>query len=140
MNSTPNPRPGSVEALVRRSPPLNRAREIATEVEVIWLEPIDGYLYVREEILAAFGPSRGRPRCKVDGRLIGYTTLGGRKRGLQFRRLFVLRDYDQGEPGCISRPGDFWNCPGEAVDPSSIAPGIPGRQTAHCWWGARPNE
>ncbi len=134
----------SSKARVLRRPHAGYASDIATEVKVVWLEPIAGYDYVREEMLVAFGPTRGRPRCKVDGRLIGYTLLGPGERGttprnyVRFRRLFVLRDYDRGEPGCTTPRDAYWDdhCPGEAVDPRTVMPGVPGLQTARCWGDA----
>lgn len=105
----------------------------SVETSIVWLQPVDALDYVREELLFVLGASRGRPRCPVDGELIGYTMAGPGKRMPGFRRLFTLRDYDRGGP----RPHVNWSegCPSEAVDPSTVAPGVPGLQNARCRGG-----
>ena len=100
--------------------------QLAGEVEITWLRPVETLpRYIRER-LDTFASFRRRPwRHGYDG-VVGYSVLGpqARSEGGGFaRRVFWLADHD---------PYDGGGCPCEAVDPLTIRPGEPGLCTARC--------
>lgn len=113
--------------------------QLTHETELVWLrqaEEIQQLPYVREEFVACRGP-QGKPltsRC-----LLGYTRVDPRRTyfgGLYWRRVFWLAPHDPRHHG--HRTGVYRRgAPMEAVDPRTVAPGVPGRLTSRAWGVAR---
>jgi hypothetical protein len=109
---------------------------ISQEKELIWLEGIDRLDYVREnryECAGAITSFDGPPTTFGETppgyssiRLVGYTTLRPDAVAPATRRYFTLKGYDRD-----SEPNGTYaeNRPWEAVDPRTVAPGVPGWQT-----------
>ena len=120
-------------------------RRLLDEDDIIWLEPLDRFDYVREVIYDSY-PSRWRKpswRCH-DGRLVGFATLvkqpqysGGPRchRAGYSRRVFWVACHDRdSQPDGVYR----WTTPCEAVDPRMVAPRVAGRMTERAWGTALP--
>jgi hypothetical protein len=108
---------------------------------IVWEIDISRADYVREWIVPA--ATRRRPIAwRGPGCRVGYSVLrpdadsGGYPRQF-FRRVFWLKDCDRYyQPNGTYRTG----APMEAVDPLTVAPGVPGRLTARDWGKALPHE
>ncbi|MEU8892972.1 DUF6009 family protein [Streptomyces sp. NPDC048442] len=106
-----------------------RPSDLVHEVEIVWLEEPD-HDYVRQA-LDKQPKRRGQPRYARDGRLIGYANLSPDAQasydsGLFTRRTFFLLPHDRSH----APHGDYEvGAPLEAVDPSTVRPGEPGRKT-----------
>jgi Family of unknown function (DUF6009) len=106
---------------------------ILGEEEIVWLLPqkeIDRLAFVREMVV--YAASRRGP-IKLRGKyatLVGYSTIrrGCQTRGIQvgcfIRRMWFLKGHDRIQTG-----GGRAGAPCEAVDPSTVAPGVPGQRT-----------
>jgi len=108
--------------------------ELADEEEIVWLEGIDHLPYVRE-VVYEYANFRQRPiRWTGSGRLVGYSTLRqdarSRTPGWFVRRVFLVQPHDRSE-----QPNGTYvtGCPGEGVDPLTVAPGIRGKITRRAW-------
>ncbi|CAM5296835.1 hypothetical protein GCM10010329_81950 [Streptomyces spiroverticillatus] len=104
--------------------------EIAFENNIVWLEDTDGLDYVRQHLDRIPWRTK-RPAFHRDGRMVGYAVLGSKARasrvsGTFLRRVFWLAPHDRdGQPEGIYATG----APGEAVDPSTLAPRVTGHKT-----------
>jgi Family of unknown function (DUF6009) len=102
-------------------------RSLGNETRIVWLRPIEDLDYVREGIVLT---TRRRGRIGMRGRrtLIGYAEVVKTGRGIvtYSRRIFWLRAHDRhfDPKGCYAV-----RAPCEAVDPRTVAPGIPGKRT-----------
>jgi hypothetical protein len=103
---------------------VTTADELLGEVAIRWVEPPERLEYVREALVLAVH-RRGPP--PAPGRLIGYaeTARGSDRLGAE-RRVFWLAAHDRD-----SAPGGCYavGAPVEAVDPLTVAVGVPGRRT-----------
>ncbi|MFD7085985.1 DUF6009 family protein [Streptomyces sp. NPDC059918] len=109
---------------------LIEPHQIGQEASVVWLEDIDRLDYVRQS-LDRLHNRQGRPPYHRDGRMVGYAVLGpgarpSRASGTFLRRVFWLLPHDRDQ-----QPDGSYACssPSEAVDPRTLAPGVPGRKT-----------
>jgi len=107
------------------------------ESEIVWLEDIEQFDYVRE-YLHQFAKTRQRPIPwnGADERIVGYSVLckdaRSWSRGYFARRVFAVRTYDRSDdPEGTYKKGT----PCEAVDPRTIAPNKWGEQTERSWGG-----
>lgn len=102
------------------------------EIEIVWLEDIDRFDYVREtEETSAHFRQRPNADWSEPGRMVGYSVLApnapNNGRPARFtRRRFWVKDYDRSED---PNGGYSTGCPVEAVDPRTVAPGVRGRIT-----------
>ena len=105
------------------------------EIAIIWEENPNNFDYVREYLTTH--PCRRRiKKWPLEGRRVGYSVLapnapseGGRKRSF-VRREFFVKEYDRdSEPNGIYSVG----CPIEGVDPRTVRPRVPGKQTERSW-------
>lgn len=118
------------------------AKMLVYEDRIVWLEDVTKLRYVRERVDSyarrrRAGPSYWR-RVLHPGRLVGYADLkpdapnvgglGGR--GCFARRYFWVTEWD-----ADSGQGPYLptGAPVEAVDPLTVAPGLPGRMTPRAW-------
>jgi hypothetical protein len=103
------------------------------EESIVWEQDPATLPYVRETL--AYAGTRQRPvRWRGPGRRVGYAVPRADARsghpGTFTRRVFWVKPYDRSEaPDGIYRTG----CPSEGVDPLTVAPGVPGEQTARAW-------
>jgi hypothetical protein len=118
--------------------PRVRPDVLVDEIEIVWLEDVDGLDYVREAVYPLRTRSR-RPSWHLHaGRVVGYATLrpGARRAwpgDFYERRVFWLNDHDRDRrPDGVYRTGT----PVEAVDPRTVFPGVPGRLTERARYGA----
>ncbi|MCJ1678319.1 DUF6009 family protein [Streptomyces sp. APSN-46.1] len=113
--------------------------DIRHEEEIVWTENVDSFDYVRETLVDGAG-TRRRPvswRGQV-GRRVGYAVLkkdapsNRDAPGMFSRRLFWVKEHDRSEqPDGVYSSG----APTEAVDPRTVAPGVPGELTERAWGG-----
>ena len=111
------------------------------EERIVWDEDVDVLDYVRETV--ALAGTRGRPvPWRGEGRRVGYAVLApdaenNGSPGRFLRRVFFLKDYDRdSDPGGTYSHG----APSEAVDPRTVAPGVPGKLTEAAWGNRRPDR
>lgn len=93
---------------------------IAFETEIVWLEDCSNKPYVREILLWCRG--RTQEPEYGDRKILGYARVSDEYplfEGSGERRAFYLKDHDPYGYDPIQMPA-------EAVDPSSVAPGIRG--------------
>lgn len=114
---------------------LRDARQIQDEALVVWDEDVRGLRYVREEITTWCSTRQGPIAWRGPGRRVGYTVLrkdapNNGQPGRFTRRVFWLRDNDNDTPG---GPYEGEGAPIEGVDPLTVAPREPGRQTDRAW-------
>lgn len=108
---------------------------VCREERIVWLlseAELQALPYIREG-LYQFSRRRGRPKWG-DGRLLGYAELRGLQRGEHYspcvpRRVFWLANHDRAlcPDGVYNTAGG--HAPSEAVDPLTVAVGVPGRFT-----------
>ncbi|MGW0771463.1 DUF6009 family protein [Streptomyces sp. NPDC002676] len=104
--------------------------EISHETELVWLEEVSEFDYVRQR-LDRLPTRRGKPPYHRAGRIVGYALLGpeakpSRASGTFRRRVFWLQPHDRPlDPDGLYATG----APAEAVDPRTLAPGSKGRKT-----------
>lgn len=108
--------------------------QLADEAEIVWLENIETLDYVREAIVLLWSRGR-RPRKDMFARLVGYAVLKPDTKpehpGMFHRRVFWLMSHDRnGSEGTVYSPS---GAPSEAVDPRTVAPGVPGQMTDRAW-------
>jgi hypothetical protein len=102
------------------------------EVGIIWVEDITALDYVREDLWTWCASRQQRPPWDGhDGRMIGYGVLAADAPhngypGQFSRRVFWLNTHDR-DSGRMYLTG----APMEAVDPRTVAPGVPGVLTDH---------
>lgn len=100
----------------------NHRGGLADEEAIAWIAPIGHLPYVRETTVPTSNPQR-RPSKPLGVRwLVGYAIHGAQSSAFE-RRVFVLKTGDySGLYGDPTEP--LW--PAEAVDPATVAPGVPG--------------
>lgn len=112
-------------------------RQVEHEERIVWVEDPGEYDYVRESVVRS-ARRRGRlvyPSFKT----VGYAELSpsapskGRT-GRFERRVFWVKPYDR---SAMPDGSYSWTAPAEAVDPRTVAPGVPGRLTNRAW-GIKP--
>jgi hypothetical protein len=110
--------------------------DLSHESRIVWLEDIGRLDYVRAAVYLLPFRARKPGRRNYPGRLVGFAALrpetpgyGGRF----WRRLFWLDEHDRDSGGGPYLAG---GAPCEAVDPRTVAPGVPGAMTARAWGGA----
>ncbi|MFJ5220725.1 DUF6009 family protein [Streptomyces sp. NPDC088354] len=103
---------------------------LTDEAQIVWLEDPENLDYVRQA-LDKLPRKGGKPRYARDGRMVGYSVLNDSAKpnpdsGLYERRVFFLLPHDRD----ASPEGAYAHfSPGEAVDPSTVAPGKVGQKT-----------
>jgi hypothetical protein len=113
--------------------------DLRGEERIVWVRDITALDYVRSSV--SDEPDRqGPPRfCRGKNRkdflLVGHAEVSKEARsnyGTYRRRVFWLRRHDRQDQayGCY-RAG----CPREAVDPATVAVGVPGILTNRAWYG-----
>jgi hypothetical protein len=116
--------------------------QLAEEDRIVWLEPIDRLDYVRETLARYCARRQAKPPwTRKDSRLVGYSTVRERPRGQRThwgfaRRLFWLEAHDRD-----SQPQGVYAralAPSEAVDPRTVAVGVPGELTERAWGAPLP--
>lgn len=129
---------------------LMTREQLGYEERIVWLEDVARLDYVREWTFAARSRTAA-PRWKgLEGRLVGYAVLRADAPrdsfGCYVRRLFFLKDHDRDrapdDTYHARRPGDrcAGGCPTEAVDPRTVAAGVPGVQNERAWGGPLPRQ
>lgn len=107
------------------------------EQSIVWEEDIDDLDYVREFVVEANTRQRPVPwGDNREGRRVGYAVLFADSRndgrpGTFNRRVFFLKDYDRDSDP--EGPYSDYGAPSEAVDPRTVAPGVPGTITDRAW-------
>jgi hypothetical protein len=108
------------------------AKDIQDEEKIVWLEDISRLDYVRQVLVDCPNQQRRPGKRFFPGRPVGYSVLKPDACGrwhMFRRRLFWLKDYDRDSGDPCYRVG----APTEAVDPQTVAPGVPGRITDRAW-------
>lgn len=113
---------------------------LENEESIVWLEDVTHMDYVRETLWTC-ARRRGRiPRWPAgDWLLVGYAELradapNSGSNGRFDRRVFWLKSHDRAlDPHGVYASS---NAPVEAVDPRTVAPGVPGEMTDRAWGGA----
>ncbi|MGD1938367.1 MAG: DUF6009 family protein [Cyanophyceae cyanobacterium] len=113
---------------------MGKDQPLELEDNVVWLEEPGNLDYVREISWDVVDPYQIPPLLAEGYRMIAFTRLvpGLKKEEWKnyHRRYFELRPTDRdSDPNGAYAPG---RCPAEAVDPSTIIPGISGRKTSQC--------
>lgn len=103
---------------------------IQYEDDIVWLEDIGDIDYVRELLVRAGTRVRGVNWNDADGHLVGYSVLHRDAPSVAWRRfnrrVFYVTRWDR----YYEAEGTYKNrAPDEAVDPRTVAPGVPGRKT-----------
>ena len=107
---------------------------LATEERIVWLIPTDDIDYVREGFYGTTcRRGRVRPLAGRGSIVVGYAELAKsphRGRTFYTRRVFWLAPHDRHlDPEGVYAKGS----PCEAVDPRTVAPGVPGELTDRAW-------
>jgi len=120
--------------------PRVEAKELQHEAEIVWLDDIEKYDYVRESIICCYFKQH---KIKISSKrciLIGYAVLDSKcppiypRVGFFNRRVFILKDGDR----CLSKNvAECYKkrCPFEAVDPRTVFPKVSGTQTERSLYG-----
>jgi len=108
------------------------ASELSDEARIVWLKDISKIPYVREHFEEYCNRRKGK--LKYNGNeIVGYAELTDNapsNNRFFSRRLFWLSIHDRvNEPEGAYKTG----CPREAVDPTTIFPGVMGRITERAW-------
>lgn len=128
--------------------PLLGSELLKDEEGIVWLESPERFDYVRERLYTLCRCRRRPPGrnsvCWDGGRIVGFAVLKAEAEsddcGYFSRRVFWISPFDRSEdksrfvPPQHARPGYptgvyRTGCPSDAVDPRTVAPRIPGRQT-----------
>ncbi|MFE5327306.1 DUF6009 family protein [Embleya sp. NPDC055664] len=119
---------------------LITAKQIAHEIDIVWLEDPAGLDYVRQ-VLDRLPRRTGVPAFHRDGRMVGYALLGPGARsspasGTYRRRVFWLAPHDRDR---VPDGAYVSGAPSEAVDPRTLEPRVPGYKTERSE-GGPPSE
>ena len=110
--------------------------QLRHEGRIVWLRDIGPLDCVREDLWQVPFRRRAPRKGALPGRLVGYAELrpdAPGDNGRFWRRVFWLKEYDRDSgAGPYLRVG----APCEAVDPRTVAPGVPGELTERAWRGA----
>lgn len=103
---------------------------LSQEISILWLEDIAPFPYVRVVVSRSCKNQRGKLQAASAGRVIGFSRLRSDAppdpaTGCFTRRVFYLRDVDL--DGTQAASGKL---PRGALDPRTIAPGLPGTPAA----------
>lgn len=114
--------------------------DLNQEESITWLEDIDKLDYVRQILTTLPTRKRAPRRSRISGRLVGYGVLKATapaeldNPGMFMRRVFTLASHDRdSQPDGVYKVG----APMEAVDPRTVAAGVPGRLTDRAWGRAQ---
>lgn len=109
--------------------------ELAHEVEIVWIEDLKQFDYVRE-VRTLVRNRCGRPQKDLYPRLVGYANLSCEAEGTNWhfwRRVWYVMPHDRLSGQENAGPYYPSGAPSEAVDPRTVAVGVPGTMTPQAW-------